>query len=89
MRPPAIGSIYEVRYQATKPRVLGIGFAATRDIVSYLRHHDAETSGRGITHALAFGISQAGRYLRDHIAQGFNTDEEGQRVFDGVFTHVA
>ena len=28
------GSIYEVRYQATKPRVLGIGHAATRDVVS-------------------------------------------------------
>ena len=41
------------------------------------------------THALAFGISQAGRYLRDHLAQGFNRDEAGARVFDGVFTHVA
>ena len=45
--------------------------------------------GRQPTHALAFGISQAGRYLRDHIAQGFNRDEDGARVFDGVFTHVA
>jgi Alpha/beta hydrolase domain len=27
--------------------------------------------------------------LRDHIAQGFNGDEDGRRVFDGVFTHVA
>jgi len=26
--------------------------------------------GRKVTHTLAFGISQAGRYLRDHIAQG-------------------
>ena len=40
-------------------------------------------------HTLAFGISQAGRYLRDHIAQGFNGDEDGRRVFDGVLTHVA
>ena len=40
-------------------------------------------------HALAFGISQAGRYLRDHLAQGFNRDEAGGRVFDGIFTHVA
>ena len=45
--------------------------------------------GRQVTHTLAFGISQAGRYLRDHIAQGFNADEDGARVFDGVFTHVA
>jgi hypothetical protein len=82
-------SIYEVRYQATKPRVLGIGFAATRDVVSYLRHKGADLTGRPIEHTLAFGISQAGRYLRDHIAEGFNADEDGRRVFDGVFTHVA
>jgi hypothetical protein len=83
------GSIYEVRYQATKPRVLGIGFAATRDIVSHLRRDGADLLGRPVEHTLAFGISQAGRYLRDHIAQGFNGDEDGRRVFDGVFTHVA
>jgi hypothetical protein len=85
----ATGSIYEVRYQATKPRVLGIGHAATRDIVSYLRHDGAGLMGRPVEHTLAFGISQAGRYLRDHIAQGFNADEDGRRVFDGVLTHVA
>ena len=86
---PVIGSIYEVRYNATKPRVAGIGFAATRDIVSHLRQQGESLTGRQITHTLAFGISQAGRYLRDHIAQGFNADEDGKRVFDGVFTHVA
>jgi hypothetical protein len=84
-----VGSIYEVRYNATKPRVLGIGFAATRDVVSWMRHRGVEVVGRRVEHTLAFGISQAGRYLRDHIAQGFNGDEDGRRVFDGVFTHVA
>ena len=71
--------------------MLGIGFAATRDLVSHLRHSAAgrDLLGRPMEHALAFGISQAGRYLRDHIAQGFNRDEDGARVFDGVFTHVA
>jgi hypothetical protein len=86
---PEIGSIYEIRYTATDPRVQGVGFAATRDIVSHLRPHGADLTGRAVTHALAFGISQAGRYLRDHVAQGFNADEEGRRVFDGVLTHVA
>jgi hypothetical protein len=83
------GSIYQVRYTATKPRVLGIGHAATRDVVSHLRHDGAGLVGRKVEHTLAFGISQAGRYLRDHIAQGFNDDEDGRRVFDGLFTHVA
>ena len=83
------GSIYEICYEATNPRVQGIGFAATRDLVSHLRDHGQDLTGRALTHSLAFGISQAGRYLRDHIAQGFNADENGGRVFDGVLTHVA
>jgi hypothetical protein len=87
--PIETGSIYEVRYVATRPLVLGIGYAATRDAVSHLRHHGAALLGRPVEHTLAFGISQAGRYLRDHIVQGFNADEDGRRVFDGVFTHVA
>jgi hypothetical protein len=87
--PIEAGSIYDVRYRATKPAVLGIGFAATRDVVSWMRHQGAGLVGRPVEHTLAFGISQAGRYLRDHIAQGFNGDEDGRRVFDGVFTHVA
>ena len=88
---PEPGSIYELRYNATKPRVLGIGLAATRDFVSHLRNSadGRDLLGHQPTHALAFGISQAGRYLRDHLAQGFNRDEAGARVFDGVFTHVA
>ncbi len=84
---PTVGSIYEIHYDATDPRPNGIGFAATRDIVAHLRQHPI--GGRQLTHALAFGISQAGRYLRDHIAQGFNADENGGRVFDGVLSHVA
>ncbi len=86
---PEPGSIYELFYDATKPRVLGTGFAATRDLISHLRRNGGEIFGRAVTHTLAFGISQAGRYLRDHIAQGFNADENGALVFDGVFTHVA
>ena len=83
------GAIYEFLYNATQPRVLGVGFAATRDLVSRLRNNGEMLLGRRPTNTIAFGISQAGRYLRDHIALGFNKDERGDRVFDGVFTHVA
>ena len=41
---PAPGSIYELHYDATKPRVQGIGFAATRDLISHLRRHGDECS---------------------------------------------
>ena len=85
------GHLYEFHYDAINPRVQGLGFAATRDVVSHLRHHPAgiALTGRPMSHALAIGISQAGRYLRDHVGQGFNRDEDGRRVFDGVLSHIA
>ena len=80
---PESGSLYECHYRATNPRVLGLGFAATRDFATWLRAREQATF------VLGFGISQAGRYLRDHLAQGFNRAEDGARVFDGVLIHVA
>ena len=43
----------------------------------------------GVTLALGHGISQSGRFLRHFLHQGFNEDEQGRRVFDGVFVEVA
>ena len=72
----------------TRPRTprCRLGFAATRDFVSWLRYDPAATAATGgrITHALAIGFSQAGRYLRHHISEGFNRDEQGRKVFDGI-----
>jgi hypothetical protein len=92
---PQPGALYELRYPARDPKVLGIGFAATRDFVSFLRYdaHDAAGTANpareGIKAVLALGISQSGRYLRDHIAQGFNQDEKKRKVFDGVLAHIS
>ncbi len=92
---PELGTIYEFHYPATNPRVLGVGLAATRDLVSFLRYEAADSKGNanpagaGIRHALAFGRSQSGRYLRDHVALGFNQDEAARKVFDGVMAHTA
>ena len=90
------GSIYEFRYTATGARPLGMGYAATRDLVSFLRHGEADGQGRpgplaGITirATFALGISQSGRYLRHHIDLGMNADTRGRRVFDGVLAHIA
>ncbi|MCB4821484.1 alpha/beta hydrolase domain-containing protein [Roseicella aerolata] len=84
------GSIYEFRYPATGARPLGMGFAATRDLVSHLRHDaPAVLGGIGIRTSLAIGISQAGRYLRHHLDLGMNADAEGRRVFDGMLAHIA
>jgi hypothetical protein len=92
---PEPGSIYEIHYPATNPRVLGIGLAATRDLISFLRYETADSKGNanpagpGIRHVLAFGRSQAGRYLREHVALGFNQDESARRVIDGALAHTA
>ncbi|MBS0550516.1 MAG: hypothetical protein JSR24_22385 [Proteobacteria bacterium] len=88
---PKPGFLYEFTYQGTKPKVQGLGFAATRDFVSWLKHDPraVEVTGRPVTHALAIGFSQAGRYLRHHISSGFNRDESGAKVFDGIYSHIA
>ena len=94
------GLIYDFWYPAKDPKVLGIGLAATRDLLSFLRYEARDRAGTanpvvlnggdpGVAAVLAFGVSQSGRYLRDHIALGFNQDEAGRKVMDGVLTHVA
>jgi len=42
-----------------------------------------------ITRAIGFGVSQSGRCLRTFLYDGFNADERGRIVFDGVIPHVA
>ena len=91
---PETGSIYELHYPAKDPRVLGIGMAATRDLISFMRYESADAKGtqnpaRGIKATLAFGISQSGRFLRDFVYHGFNQDTRGRKVFDGALAHTA
>jgi hypothetical protein len=85
--------IYELWYEASEPKVLGIGFASVRDLVSFLRHagdgNPLVSEGAAIRHALGFGVSQSGRFLRHFLDLGMNKDGQGRRVFDGVFSHVA
>ena len=95
--------IYDLWYEATGSMVLGTGFAATRDLVSFLRYERADRNGASnpmitdgtrdasspVAHVLAFGVSQAGRFLRHFLELGMNEDGHGRRVFDGVLTHVA
>ena len=82
--------IYELWYEATGAKVLGIGYASVRDLVSALRYDSLAALGLGeIGHAIGFGVSQSGRFLRHFLELGMNADEAGQRVFDGVFSHVA
>ena len=86
------GFLYEFTYEAKNPKVQGLGFAATRDFVSWLKHDPkaAEVTGRhGQPCARPSASRQAGRYLRHHISAGFNRDEQGRTVFDGIHSHIA
>jgi len=85
---PGPGWLYELHYLARDPKVLGIGFAATRDVVSWLRQGSASPAGK-IDAALIIGRSQSGRFIRNFISDGFNQDENGRRVFDGALAHIA
>ena len=81
------GRIYELVYRARDPVVVGIGLAAVRDVVAWARHDPR--ADFPVTTALAFGVSQSGRFLRHFLYQGFNTDEQGRKVFDGMLIHTA
>lgn len=81
------GRIYELVYVAREPRIAGLGFAAVRDFVSYLKH--APDTIAPVRVALGVGTSQSGRFLRHLLYEGFNADEQGRRVFDGLVPHVA
>lgn len=83
-------AIYELSYTAKDPVVAGIGLAATRDFVSFLRHARADDFGNpnplagSVDHTFTYGLSQPARYMNDFQTLGFNEDERGERVVDGV-----
>ncbi len=84
--------IYEVVYRAQDPPVVGVGPAAVRDTISKIKYGGADELGLAqgaITRAIAFGISQSGRFLRTYLYYGFNEDESHRKVLDGVMAHVA
>jgi hypothetical protein len=81
------GRTYELSYDVVDPPVGGLGFAAVRDAVSWLR--SAPDSNVKVQRTLAFGSSQSGRFLRTFLYLGFNADERGRKVFDGVMAHIA
>ena len=84
--------LYELTYQAKNPIVMGLAYAVTRDIGSFLRYETKDAEGNanplsGITRAYSFGGSQAGEYQREFLYLGFNEDETHRKVFDGLWVH--
>jgi hypothetical protein len=81
------GKLYEIVYTAKDPVVVGLGLAAIRDFVSYLKYDPKAIAP--VKRAEALGISQDGRFLRHFLYQDFNADEHGRKVLDGVLSMVA
>jgi hypothetical protein len=87
--------IYQLVYTAKDPLVLGVGLAATRDVVSFFRHAGKDAAGTpnpvagAIDHAVSIGDSQSGNFIRTFIHLGFNQDERNRIVWDGAFPRIA
>lgn len=87
------GRYYEIVYPSTDPVVTGLGLAGIRDLISFLRYGENNVTLLGdqfrhIKHTLAVGTSQSAMVLREILHGGFNADEKGRRVFDGIYGHV-
>ena len=78
---------YTLAFTAKNPKVFGIGLAATRDLVAFLRYDAqqppirwrARCAGRSAAASPSRAI-----ILRSLIHLGFNTAEDGRIVFDGL-----
>jgi hypothetical protein len=85
-QPMTPGRIYEVVYESADAPVAGLGLAAIRDLISHLKY---DGDGAVAKHAIGFGTSQSAMVLKALIYEGFNADEKGRQVFDGILSNVA
>lgn len=88
------GVAYELTYTAKDPPVLGIGFAAVRDLNAFLRYSPGSAAAPNpiagkVRWAVVTGVSQSGNFVRSFIHLGFNQAPNGRIVFDGANPHIA
>ena len=86
------GKIYQLVYTAEGSRIVGLGFAAIRDFISFLKYssqEDGNPLAGHVDYSFAFGRSQSGRFLRHLIYLGINIDEKQRIALDGIIAHVA
>jgi hypothetical protein len=87
--------LYQVVFTAKDPYVLGVGFAAFRDVAAFFRNAAKDDTGTPnplagrIRWVIGRGVSQSGNYLRQFIHLGFNQDEAGRQVYDGAWPIIA
>ena len=95
--PAKPGWIYEFVYTAKNPKIMGIGHAVTRDFLSFLKHAVMDDVGNenplamgpaGLRAIYSWGRSNGGRVERDFLRWGFNEDEDGRIVIDGMMPYA-
>jgi hypothetical protein len=83
--------VYEFTYTAKDPVVSGVGLAATRDFLTFLRNGTAAEGNPlagHVQHTFSYSISQPSRTLNDFQNLGFSEGEDGQRALDGILSHT-
>ena len=79
--------LYQLAFTAKDPYVLGIGFAAFRDVATFFRNatnDDVGTPnpvGGNVSWVISRGVSQSGNFLRAFIQLGFTQGEDNGKVY--------
>jgi Alpha/beta hydrolase domain len=87
--------LYQVVYTAADPYVLGIGFAAFRDVGHFFKSAVSDDTGKAnvlagaVKTSIARGVSQSGNFLRAWLHLDFNQSENGFAVHDGLWPIIA
>ncbi|WP_338050917.1 MULTISPECIES: alpha/beta hydrolase domain-containing protein [Ramlibacter] len=87
--------LYQVVFPSADAYALGVGFAAWRDVGMFFKTARADDTGTpnpvagAVTHSIGRGVSQSGNFLRGWLHLGFNRDEAGRQVHDGLWPIIA
>ena len=87
--------LYQVVYTSADAYALGVGFAAWRDVGVFFKTARADDTGTPnpvaglVSHSIGRGVSQSGNFLRGWLHLGFNRDEKGKQVHDGLWPVIA
>src|SRR5438477_12161375 len=87
-----VNKLYQVVYTAKDPYALGVRLAAWRDVGPFCKNapkSEGNPVGDSITWSIARGVSQSGNFLRGWLHLGFNQDEAGRQVHDGMWPIIA
>jgi hypothetical protein len=93
--PAKPGWVYEFVYSARDPVIMGLGHAITRDFLSFLKHEEFDDYANtnpvamegGLRAIYSWGRSNGGRNQRDYLRWGFNEDEQGRMIIDGMMPY--